>query len=470
MSTSIWNKHYSVPTIMTDKLISALLILLIPNLTFLVLSVITETSRPLLNVDYIVPVMLILLDNKLCKAIGFITLIFAVISDLAMFVFQMFPFMDIEGALYLAPFLLNGPAHYLAFIIAMIVYTFLLPFLINIGSKYSDNFHALLMGLALLVIGFFVSDHDIRYKNGLSENSSSDNSYSYVAASQTKWLLSLNQMDFVKANQIEASFAPTQYERALSKIQQPYNQKILFILVESLGVSSKAEVQSKILEPITQQQALFEYYEMGKYQAPDATIQAEIKELCNQDIKGYGLRLVADASFPVCLPKVLADKGYQTTAFHGANGKLYDRFSWYKKAGFKEFLFSENFLTAKKCKAFNGICDDEVFRRIKDYFKEDKPLFFHWMTLTAHTPYAKNDIYSQRLDCEHYNIANNEACRNMMLQAQFFEGLARLNNQPEMRGVEVVLIGDHQPPIISGNTRFGEYEYKAVPWVHYKIK
>ena len=470
MSESVWNKQYNFPSIKTEKIINTLIFLLLPNLIFLILSITTETSRTLINIDYILPVVLILLNNRWFKAIGYIGLVLAIISDVFIFVFQMFPFMDLEGALYLAPFLWNGPIHYLVFVIATITYTLFFPLIINLSSKNTDNFHTMLVGITALVTGFFVNDHNIRYKNGLGETPSSVNNYSYVAASQTKLFLSINNMDFVKANQIEASFSPTQYQRVLSKLEQPYNQKILFILVESLGVASKSEAQNKILKPIAQQKSFFEYYNMGKYEAPDATIQAEIKELCAQDVKGYGLRLVADASFPVCLPKVLADKGYRTTAFHGANGKLYDRFSWYKKAGFKTYLFAENFLDAKKCKAFNGVCDDEVFPIIRDYFKEDKPLFFHWMTLTSHAVYAKKDIYSQRFDCEYYKIDNDEACRNMMLQAQFFEGLARLNKQPEMQGVEVVLIGDHQPPIINGNTRFGEYEYKTVPWVHYKIK
>lgn len=468
MTDSIWNKEYSVPSIKLDKLIYTLILLLLPNLVLLIISIITETARPLINIDYILPVVLVLLNNRLCKWLGYLSLSVLIIPDVTMFVFQMFPFMDLEGALYLAPFIWNGPTNYILFILATIIYTLLLPLIISSSSKYTDSFHTLLIGTFVLIISFFISDHDIRYKNSFSKNSASH--YSYVIASQTKLFLSINDMDFVKANQIEARFSPTKYERGLSKLAQPFNQKILFVLVESLGVSSNKKLQNKIIEPMSQQQNLFEYYDVGQYKAPDATIQAEIKELCAQDIEGYGLRLVPDTSFPLCLPKILASKGYQTTAFHGANGKLYDRFSWYKKAGFNNYLFAENFFDAEKCKAFNGICDDEVFPIIKNYFKEDKPSFFHWMTLTSHTPYAKKDIYSQRLDCKYYEIDNDEACRNMMLQAQFFEGLAKLNNQPEMQGVEVIIIGDHQPPIINGNTRFGEYEYKTVPWVHYKIK
>ena len=463
MSDSIWSREYELPSIEVDKLLYTVVLFLLPNLILLIISIITETSRPIINIDYLLPVLLILLGRKWCKWIGFFALIFATINDVIMFVFQMFPFMNIEGALYLAPFLLNGPTHYFLFILATFIYTLLLPLLISISSKYSDSFHALLVGITISIMSFFIADHNFIYK---IYNSNS----SYIITSQTKSLLSISDMNFVKANQIQPTFSPTKYERALAKLEQPFNKKILFILVESLGVSSRKELQDEIIKPISQQQNLFDYYDTGKYEAPDATIQAEIKELCSHDVKGYGLRLVPDASFPTCLPKVLANENYQTTAFHGANGKLYDRYKWYKKAGFDNFLFAENLLEAEKCKVFNGICDDEVFPIIKDYFREDKRSFFHWMTLTSHTPYSKKDIYSQRLDCKYYGIDNDEACRNMMLQAQFFEGLAKLNTQSEMKGVEVILIGDHQPPIINGNTRFGEYEYKTVPWLHYKIK
>lgn len=468
MSKFIWSREYSVPSIEIRKIAYTLILLLFPNFVFLIISNITDTARPLVNIDYVIPIMLLLLNNRLCQVLGFLFLPIAVIPDLAMFVFQMFPFMDIEGALYLAPFLLEGPSHYLLFVLIIIMYAFLVPLLVVFCAKRSDSFHALLSGAVILIVSFFISDHDLRYKVGSGGTFGAHNNY--VTASQTKLFLAINNLNFVKKSKTASSFSFTKYERALVTLEQPFNKKILFILVESLGVSSKLELQNKIFDPIVKQQDSFDYLEMGKYAAPDATIQAEIKELCAQDVKGYGLRLVADANFPTCLPKVLANKGYQTTAFHGANGKLYDRYSWYRKAGFQNFLFAENFLDAKKCKAFNGVCDDEVFPIIKEYFKEDKPLFFHWMTLTAHTPYAKKDIYSQRLDCEYYEIDNDEACRNMMLQAQFFEGLAKLNAQSEMQGVEVVVIGDHQPPIINGNTRFGEYEYKTVPWLHYKIK
>ena len=468
MATSIWSKQYKIPPIKLKKIVYVLALILVPNIAFLLISIVTETSRPVLNIDYVLPVMLLLLNNRLCQWLGFISLVIMTIPDLAMFVFQLFPFMDLQGALYLAPFLLQGPTRYIIFILAISIYAISLPFLIKSLSKSTDNFHTLLVGSIVLILSYFASTSDLEYQQGSGATFGSTNNY--VAYSQTSLYLSIQDLNFVKAAEIMPSFSPTQYERVVKKIDQPFNDKVLFILVESLGAWTNNELQQEVLKPVSQQQNLFASYDSGIYEAPTSTITAEIKELCGQDVKGYGLRLVPKDSFPECLPKILTDKGYKTTALHGANGKLYDRFSWYKKAGFQNTIFSENLHDAERCSAFHGVCDDEVFPIIKDYFKADKPAFFYWMTLTSHAPYAKKDIYSERIECASYGIKDDEVCRNMQLQAQFFEGLAELNKQPEMSGVEVVLVGDHLPPIISGVARVREYEYLSVTWLHYKIK
>ncbi len=468
MSTSIWSKEYKLPSINFNKIVYVLLFILIPNLIFLVISIFTETSRPFLNIDYVLPIMLLLLNNKLCQLLGCIGLVIVTIPDIAMFVIQLFPFMDLQGALYLAPFMLQGPTRYIIFILIIVIYTLLSPVLIKWISKPVDNFHILLVGGAVLVLSYFSYTSDLQYKQGSGATFGSNNHY--IMASQIDLYFEIQEVSFLKAASVIPTFSPTNYERVVARLNQPYNDKILLIIVESLGASSNRDLQQEILKPVSQQQDLFESYEKGIYEGPASTVDAELKELCAQDVKGYGLRLAPKGSFSKCLPKALAEQGYQTTALHGASGKLYDRFSWYKRAGFQNTVFSENIPEAERCSAFNGVCDKEIFPIIKDHFKEDKPLFFYWMTLTSHAPYAKKDIYSERIDCAHYNVTDDEVCRNMRLQAQFFESLAELNKQPEMSGVEVVLIGDHLPPIINGAARVREYEYLSVTWLDYKIK
>ncbi|MGP4733075.1 MULTISPECIES: sulfatase-like hydrolase/transferase [unclassified Psychrobacter] len=470
MSESIWSKEYKLPLppIKSSKIIRAILLILLPNLIFLVISAITGTSRPLLNIDYVLPVVLILLNHRFFQWLGFISLAIMTIPDIAMFVIQLFPFMDLEGVIYLSPFILEGPIRYIIFILAAFIYTLSFPFLIKFFVKPIDNLHALIAGGGVLLLTYLISMSDIEYSTGSKLTFGSENNY--IAASQIELYLELQDSVFFKEAGVMTSFSPSKFERVVSKLDVPLNDKILLIIVESLGAASNPDLQKEILKPLYQQQHLFDYYNSGFFEAPSFTVGAEIKELCAKDMKGFGLRLVPDSRFPLCLPKILAEQGYQTTALHGASGKLYDRFSWYKKAGFENVILSENIIEAERCSAFNGVCDDEVFPIIKHYFEADRSAFFYWMTLTSHAPYAKKDIYSKRLDCKYYYIEDNEVCRNMTLQAQFFEGLAKLNTLPEMKGVEVILVGDHVPPLIDGAIKIKEYEHLSVTWLHYKIK
>ncbi len=470
MSEFIWSKEYKLPLppMKSSKIIRAILLILLPNLIFLVISAITGTSRPLLNIDYVIPVILILLNYKLLQWFGFISLAIMTIPDLAMFVIQMFPFMDLQGVLYLAPFILEGPKRYIIFILAAFIYTLSFPFVIKFFAKPIDNLHALIAGGGVLLLTYLISMSDIEYSAGSKLTFGSENNY--IAASQIELYLELQDSVFFKEAGVMTSFSPSKFERVVSKLDEPLNDKILLIVVESLGTASNPDLQKEILQPLYQQQHLFDYYDSGFFEAPTFTVGAEIKELCGKDIRGFGLRLVPDTSFPLCLPKILANQGYQTTALHGASGKLYDRFSWYEKAGFKEVILAENLPEAERCSAFNGVCDDDVFPIIKDYFKDDSKAFFYWMTLTSHAPYAKKDIYSSRLNCAYYGIKDNEVCRNMTLQAQFFEGLAKLNTLPEMQGVEVLLVGDHVPPLVNGAVKIREYEHLSVTWLHYKVE
>ena len=124
------------------------------------------------------------------------------------------------------------------------------------------------------------------------------------------------------------------------------------------------------------------------------------------------------------------------------------------------------------CQAFNGVCDSALFSVVKEAFAEHPKLFFYWMTLTSHTDYPVEDLFNHRLDCSAYGLPTDTMlCRNFRLQTQFFDQLAELVRQPEMRGVEVIVVGDHPPPVIDLDEAFKYMEGKGeVAWVHFKVK
>lgn len=54
---------------------------------------------------------------------------------------------------------------------------------------------------------------------------------------------------------------------------------------------------------------------------------------------------------------------------HGAGSSLYDRFSWYPRAGFQKIKTAENLIGKKTCAIFGGVCDSELFGEVSAFFK-----------------------------------------------------------------------------------------------------
>ncbi len=125
-------------------------------------------------------------------------------------------------------------------------------------------------------------------------------------------------------------------------------------------------------------------------------------------------------------------------------------------------------------------CDSALTNVVAKEFADakDGKKFVYWLTLTSHFPYTQNDMHETGLDCKKYGLFEGDICNNMRLEAQFFDDLGELIKKPEMKGVEVIVVGDHMPPIINlpsvdaltkaplhKNLRWSD-----VSWVHFKVK
>lgn len=233
------------------------------------------------------------------------------------------------------------------------------------------------------------------------------------------------------------------------------------------------QAQKTVVEHIFKQENRLEKLSFGSFFTTGATVSGELRELCALRIvnNGFALNQSESKNFSECFPMQLQQQGYNTIAMHGTSGLLYDRTDWYPKAGFQRSLFGEHFLDLRRCAAFKGVCDAELMNIIAKEFKENKSndIFFYWMSLTAHQPYAKQDIYNQRFDCKKFAMSpTGEACHNAQLQTQFFDDLAQLLQKPEMKGVEVVVVGDHQPPIWGEDIK--HFRPLHVSYLHFKVK
>jgi hypothetical protein len=252
------------------------------------------------------------------------------------------------------------------------------------------------------------------------------------------------------------------------------NGKLLLIVAESWGVPNDMAAQEGVLQKLKDRNDHFEFFKQGNFQFLGLTVQGELRELCRLDTTSLDLREVK-TGFQHCLPNQLRKLGYKTHGTHNATNLMYGRDSWYKLAGFQETRFKENLDISEYCVPFEGICDWDILPVIRQQLAGNEKVFSYWMTLTSHFHYAASDIHDQRFQCADYSIPEGEACRNLRHQAQFFDNLAKIIDTPEMHGVEIVVVGDHVPPIFDYQDRIFKRENPSsrkadVAWIHFKIK
>jgi phosphoglycerol transferase MdoB-like AlkP superfamily enzyme len=174
-----------------------------------------------------------------------------------------------------------------------------------------------------------------------------------------------------------------------------------------------------------------------------------MRELC-ETRNSY--ETVLDGKKFICLPKELKDRGYQTVAVHNFTGAFFDRMQWYPKLGFDREIFMKEIAPSvhRLCGGpFRGPCDADVAQIIQQKLRDAKqPTFFYWMTLSTHVPIAPHEG-TPRLDCAHDGgrIGHVEVCYMTELWMDMFQGVVQLAR--DLPDTEVLLVGDHAPPLWS---------------------
>ncbi len=469
-------KDYKLPPFSTyrQSLFMGLALVLLPNVLFLLVAWQMGLSRPLINMDYLIPVVIIFmpLPWKLGKIIGSTLLMFAIIVDIMMFAMQIFPFLDLAAIKYFLPFLFQAPTRVFIVILLALIYLFSFPYFFNKLGKYS-NFAFTFMWT--MIVGVVAWANQFQMYHEIQGVRFGRNNY-YIAQSQTMLYWSEMQDSFTLLTKQEPIITPypEEKENAAHRLKQPYANKILLVVAESWGVARTPEMQQSILQAIRQQKDNFDFLEEGYFDFAGATVQGEMRELCYVNTEnGYAFSKLPEKTFANCLPNILKRQGYQTVGLHGASSQLYDRNTWYPFVGFNKSLFGEHLLNLKTCYAFNGVCDEQMIQLIGDEFKQagNQNIFVYWLTLTAHLPYEVNDVHNlERFDCEKLQVTAGDICNNMKLQAQLFDDLGELIKRPEMKGVEVIVVGDHMPPIFGDVPLYKNLRFNDVPWIHFKIK
>ena len=471
MQTHWLHRDYQLPQLSIKTIFWFVCLLALPNILFWILAFYFGTSRPILNTDYYLAVLLLIIPNKFFKYCGILLyLLFSIFDGLA-FTIQVFPFLHLGAIRYLLPFAMLAPTRYImlgTLLFAAMIFTAIA--MLRISHK--QNIIYSVFGIVLLFILAY-GLKEIKYTNYAGGIMGRDNYY--WMQSQMYLYTDATESGFADWMRTEPQISayPAKKERAASHLTIPHSNKILYVVSESWGYPRTKHAQQLMLEKIAALPDL-EFLQEGYFDFPGSTVQGEMRELCNFNIKnGYAFHQIPIEKFSSCLPAQLNKNHYYTYAMHGTSGRLYDRYNWYPKAGFQTTLFGENFPTLKRCVAFNGVCDSELFEIVADTFQQrhNDKIFFYWLTLTSHSPYPKGDIVNQRFNCQEFNMSTDgDICRNAQLQTQFLDNLAQLMSMPQMKGVEVIVVGDHMPPILTNEPIHPFLRWQDVSWLHFKIK
>ena len=232
---------------------------------------------------------------------------------------------------------------------------------------------------------------------------------------------------------------------------------VLLVMIEALGHFADPAHQALLLRPF-QERSLLERYSVtsGSTTYYGSTTAAEMRELCNTREPYQALLAGKELR---CLPEQMAALGYRTTSLHNFTSAFFGRDQWYPKLGFERRLFASDLAGTvhRLCGGpFRGPCDVDVVPFISRQLRQaDKPTLFYWMTLSTHVPIAPGEG-TPRLGCEPNGgrIGHVEVCHMTEMWIDLAEAIARL--ALELPDTEILLVGDHAPPLWSkaGRARF----------------
>lgn len=252
-----------------------------------------------------------------------------------------------------------------------------------------------------------------------------------------------------------------------AEIQSTEGHNIIIVMVEGMGAFINPDHQKLLLAPFNDPATRKRYQlSTGTVYYFGSTTAAEMRELC-QTGDNYTTFLSDRSSH--CLPVLLADAGYETTAIHGYSGQMFDRIKWYPNIGFQRMIFRNELIKDKPrvCgMTFKGACDTDIGERVAIMAKGfEPPQFLYWLTLNTHVPILLGEGRT-RFNCLETGgpFGHTEVCNLTEMWLDVLDrvaALAMVNNLPP---TEILIIGDHAPPLWSRQGR-SLFEPGKVTWV-----
>lgn len=449
------------------------IIVFIPNILLIITTQYLNVSRTFINVDYFIPVLLLAFQKRITTILGVILFSLFYLIDLAVVANRFTPDLSISDLIYLTGFLFQGPVAYKYLIcIAIILLIFELILickfikLTSLKNYFQVIVYILFFKLFLLFL-YFILNNFVIHNNEYTYQFSTERS---ISSPLIHYLNHSFDLKTEKLTPITSFVATDPWHKSLNQ-NKSLNDKLLLVIAESWGLPKDSLAHQQILENLLAQSSHYDYFEQGNFKTIGVTATGEIRELCKLHLHSLSFLASTMTGFENCLPNHLKKQNYSIVYLHANKTILYDRMHWYPLAGLDKIYFGKDIGLPFNNHAETAPLDNNLFPFVAKQFEDKDKLFVYWMTFTSHIPYHKADIKNKRFSCNKYNIQpDTEACHNLMMHTQFFDGLATLVQQPAMKGVEIIVVGDHTPSFIYPAESQNYFVKDYVPWLHFKIK
>lgn len=207
------------------------------------------------------------------------------------------------------------------------------------------------------------------------------------------------------------------------------------------------------------------------------TAQAEFEVLCGVP----AMRALSNIEFNVftggktsCLPTVLNDAGYQTSASNGHKPKFFNAVAGYKGTGFQNIYFprenapgTDTYLSTGDTEKEWYMFDEPLFSQnlayVTRYMAEHprQPLFNYVMSIYGHTPHFMDETVRPRFikllpeqKDEHLERAVNQYYYRTEAIARYVRGLLKVDPQSL-----IILVSDHVPTLSFGPDTYKKLQY-----------
>ena len=217
-------------------------------------------------------------------------------------------------------------------------------------------------------------------------------------------------------------------EKVLHSEENAYN--VIYIVLESIrssliGSYGNGDNLTPNIDALSKTLVVSrEFYANSNY-----TIKGELASWCG--IFDYNAKPPISKSVDAiknlrCLPKILAERGYETSYFHGNTSSFNSRKEFLPIVGFEELYFPEDDENSEQLPQIGwGVSDEYMYQFMLDTLisNNEKPFFAHFMTVSSHYPYGWDWGVSVPLE-EHPNPKKASEVYGNYQNAVFYEDYA----------------------------------------------